>query len=154
MKQCPSYDDRNFYFRGTVTDAFVHSCKQPRQGKIGPRDVECVLKVNSTAFLPYEVISGSNRIMNHLKRKGIRCSYPLTSRHGRQIELCSEGRLVQNESRVDGEREFGLRVLAFLPGELMDEIDRSFITPGLLYETGKYIGNLDAALQVQCLLQC
>ena len=151
MKQCPSYDDRNFYFRGTLADTFVHCDNEIKQGKIGAGDVECVLKINSTAFIPYELINSLNCIMNHLKGKGIECSYPLMSKHGKQIEVCSENGLLKNENsrkRIDNEREFGVRVLAFLPGEMMDEIDKRFVTPRLMYETGKYIGNLDAALQV------
>ena len=152
MKQFPSYDDRNYYFQGTLGDAFVLNSKGVQQNEIVEK--EFVLKINSTAFIPCEVIKGLNCIMNHLKGKGVQCPYPLTSRDGRQLEIYSESQLLKNEGNhetSDKEREFGIRVLVFLPGEMLDTIDRVHITPRLMYETGKYIGNLDAALQVCCL---
>ena len=150
MKQFPSYDDRNFYFRGTLCDTIVPSYSE----KVKENELsleEFVLKINSTAFIPWKVISSLNNVMNHLRGKGLQCPYPVTSRDGRQLEIFSESQLLKNEGNhgtSDKEREFGIRVLVFLPGELLDTIDRVHITPKLTYETGRYIGSLDVALRV------
>ena len=150
MRQFPSYDDRNFYFQGTLSDSLVPGCSEGfKDNEIGLE--EFVLKINSTAFIPCKILDSLNNIMNHLKGKGVRCPYPLKSKNGRQLEIYSESQLLRSTGsyeRSDREREFGIRVLIFLPGELLDKIDRVHITPRLMYETGKYIGKLDAALQV------
>ena len=144
MKQFPSYEGRTYYFRGTLADAFVPSSKGVQLNRC-----EFVLKIYSAAY-PCELLNGLNCIMNHLRGKGIQCPYPLTSRDGSQLEICSESRLSKRE-RSDEEREYCAHVLFFIHGDLFDKIDRVHITPRLVYETGKYIGSLDAALQVGCL---
>ena len=149
VKQFPSYEDRNYYFQGTLGDAFVAGSRGVQHNEIGAK--EFVLKINSTVVASYEVIKGFNCVMNHLKGKGVQCCYPLTSRDGSQLELYSESQLLKdggNHEESGKEREFAIRVLVFLPGEMLDSIDRVHITPRLMYETGKYIGNLDVMLQV------
>ncbi len=150
VKQFPSYDDRNFYFQGTLSDSFVPGCSERvEENKMGLE--EFVLKINSTAFIPCKILDSLNNIMNHLKGKEVRCPYPLKSKNGKLLEICSESQLLRSEGSCESsgkEREFGVRVLIFLPGELLDKIDRVHVTPKLMFETGQYFGKLDAALQV------
>ncbi len=145
MKQFSSYMDRNYYFQGTLGDEYVPGSSKGVQANKGGLE-EFVLKINSMLY-PRDLVDGLNCMMSHLRGKGIQCPYPLTSRNGRQLEICSESRLLKRETN-DKEKEYCVRVFFFIRGEIFDKIDKVHITPGLVYETGKYVGSLDAALQV------
>ncbi len=149
VKQFPSYDDRNYYFQGTLGDEFVPGSSKGTKDQPNKDGLEeFVLKINSMLY-PRDLVDGLNCMMSHLRGKGIQCPYPLTSRNGRQLEMCSESRLSKCETN-DKEKEYCVRVLFFIRGDVLDKIDKVHITPGLVYETGKYVGSLDAALQVGC----
>ena len=132
VKQLPSYDDRNFYFRGSP--------------ECGDGMNEYVLKVSNTCF-SFEVNQGMNCVMRFLKSREFDCPYPLLSRRGVDVEHVPEMDLIEKDGDCE-KRKFSVRVVSFIPGEVMDNIDKIHITPRLLYDVGKYIGRIDTALQV------
>ena len=144
VKPLSSYVDRNFYFRGNLTGKF--------SGPKGKETInEFVLKITN-ASVSYEDTIGLNSAMKHLYGKGFQCPYPLLSRSGKETEVLNENQLLKGEfsnreSRGE-ENKFCARVLFFIPGEMMDKIDQVYVTPRFMYEFGKYIGSIDAALQV------
>lgn len=137
VKQLPSYDDRNFYFRGRLEVDEIRTEVQ-----------EYVAKV-SNSLMSCELLDGLNAVMYHLRGKGFHCPSPLLSRKGASVEVVSENHLVGEEQ--DGKQEqrtFCIRIFTYIPGEVMDKIDKAHLTPSLCYDIGKYIGRMDAALQV------
>ena len=138
VKKLPSYDDRNFYFCGILEDSASSNNTE-----------EYVLKVANSSFPP-ENFGGLNSVMKYLKSKGFNCPCPLIGRKGSDAEFVSESELSKLTNGQTGEdgKKFCVRVLTYIPGELMDKIDKIQITPRLLYDVGNCIGSMDKVLQV------
>lgn len=148
VKQLPSYEDRNYYFRGTLDGELV--------GKGITRDQERPEAINefllklSNSSLPYGLIEGINAVTNYLKSKGFSCPYPLPSRKGKEVEVLSQIQLLAGDVGANASGvQFCVRVLVFIPGETLDSVQ---LTPKLAYDVGNYIGRMDAMLQVNRLL--
>ena len=143
VTQFDSYDDRNFYFCGTLDHEAL--------GDGGCNSSEFVFKLSNPLLASYEVTEGLNEIMCRINRKGFNCPLPLKGRKGKEIEKVSESELVEAQAGevVHGEeRVFCARVVVFLPGELMDKVEIKYLTPELLYNIGNYVGRMNAAMQV------
>jgi len=144
VKQLESYDDRNFYFCGdfeweTLGDGIKSDSR------------EFVFKLSNPLVASYEVTEGLNVIMQRLNQEGFNCPLPLKGRKGWEIENVSESQLIEtqtNDSVCGNERIFCARVLTFIPGELMDRVNKHCLTPQLLYNIGNFVGRMDTALQV------
>ena len=152
VKQLESYDDRNFYFCGDLEREF-----QTLGNGIKSDSREFVFKLSNPLVASYEVTEGLNVIMQRLNQEGFNCPLPLKGRKGTEIEKVSESRLMETQTgnSVRGsERMFWSRVLIFIPGELMDKVDKRCLTPQLLYDIGNFIGQMDAALQVTACQLC
>ena len=142
VTQFDSYDDRNFYFCGTLDHEAL------KDG--GCNSSEFVFKLSNPLLASYEVTEGLNEIMCCINQKGFNCPCPLKGR-GKEIEKVPESELVEVQAReVVGreERVFCARVVVFLPGELMDKVEIKYLTPELLYNIGNYVGRMNAAMQV------
>ena len=152
VKQLPSYDDRNFYFRGTVPPEAA--------ANISPLSIssgEYVLKLNNPLLTSYDVLKGMNDLLNHLHARGfVKCNQPLVSRLGVDLLKITKDELLEYESHVapsenidkSGECTFFMRILTFIPGECLDKVDKHYLTPRLLYDVGHCIGSVEAILQV------
>ena len=136
VKQLPSYEDRNYYLTG-VTEG-VTNC--------GRRDGEFVLKI-SNSLMDIELKKGLNAVVSHLYQQGFECPQPLSSRNGKGIEMLSKEQLLAGDPGAsEGEGpKFCVQLLTFIPGKTMESIP---FTPRLAYEAGRYVGSIDAALQV------
>ena len=163
VKEFPSYDDRNFYFRGTL-DTVTHaahsadgmeaanSATPHAQPKL---EGEYVLKLNNPLFASYEVLLGINSLLNHLHANGCtRCIRPLVGRAGADVLEITKEKLMDYESNSDliekiTESKFFMRVMTFIPGECLDTVDKHHLTPRLLYDVGNCVGSACAILQVR-----
>ena len=153
VKQLPSYDDRNFYFRGCATTPEPASSITSRSIL---SDREYILKLNNPLIVSYDVLSGINDLLNHLHAKSFtKCNQPLASRGGDLLKITKE-ELLEYEGHLEpvetgdksGECTYFLRVLTFIPGECFDKVDKHCLTPRLLYDVGHCIGSAEAILQV------
>ena len=144
MRQLPSYEDRNYYFKGTLDGELVG--KGISRSLEGPESMtEFVLKLSNSS-LPYQLIEGINAVTNYLKSKAFSCPYPLTSRKGKEVEVLSENQLLAGDVGANASGvQFCVRVLVFIPGETLNSVQ---LTPKLAYDVGNYIGRMDAMLQV------
>ena len=103
-----------------------------------------MLRVSSLIY-PVELVSGSNELMLHLASRGICCTRPISSRFRRFIEMIPGKNLNASALRSD---EYPVRVLMFIPGTMMSELETEYLTPDFLFRVGHFAGKVDAALQV------
>ena len=161
VKELPSYVDRNIYFRGTpeLTDT-SHCYGELVSSTDQPDELEYVLKLNNPFFASYDILCGIDELLVYLHRKGInKCIYPLKSRKGDDTLEISREHLLTYESLVSSEVsvsegtevKFLMRVVTYIPGECLDHVEKQYLTPGLLYDIGNYIGRVDAVLSVSFL---
>ena len=155
IRSLPSYDDRNYYFRGVLDG---HGVATGRQNV--SRNDEFILKLGNPLYASYETLRGINSMMKYLHDKrftGI--SYPIQSRQGQdllafpgkdllkyELGCCSDSLLT---SMMDQTNRFHIRVITFIPGEMFDEVGKQSLTPKLVYDVGKCVGQMDRALEVQ-----
>ena len=141
VKQLPSYEDRNYYLTGVIED--VTNCGS----RDGNREREFVMKI-SNSLMDIELKKGHNDLMSHLHQQGFECPQPLSSRNGKGVEMLSKEQLLAGDPGTsEGEGpKFCVQALTFIPGKTMENIP---FTPRLAYEAGRYVGSIDAALQVQ-----
>ena len=166
IKEFPSYDERNYYFRGESLNA--KSC-------------EYVLKLGNPLAVNLDVAIGLNSIMKHLSSCGFLTPYPQLSKSGSdaiqltgaELKVISEdfneyppselknaksnsevSDTITNGSFCSGKEEskssfmYVIRVFSFIPGQLFDNVEKRFLTPGLMYTTGETLGRLDKELMV------
>ena len=139
VKQLPSYEDRNYYLTG------VTNC-----GRDGNREGEFVLKI-SNSLKDVELKMGLNAVVSHFYQQGFECPQPLSSRNGKGVEMLSKEQLLAGDPGAsEGEGpKFCVQLLTFIPGKTLDSVP---FTPRLAYEAGRYVGSMDAVLQVQSTL--
>ena len=156
VKQLPSYDDRNFYFRGSMAPELATNIGSKPSG-----ETEYVLKLNNPLLASYDVLKSINALLNHLHAKGFtKCNRPLANREGADLLRITREKLLEygchmetlgdmEESSVELlEHTFFLRILTYIPGECFDNVDKCYLTPQLLYNVGHCIGSADSILQV------
>ena len=138
FKQLPSYDDRNIYFEG------IHEDKTEL--------MPFVLKMSSTDLYTLELVDGLSKMMLFVESRGFVCSAPIASRTGQHSLMATEQELLGGKRSDGGEEvetvEYPVRVMRYIPGELMDKLDKCYLTPQLSYDVGNYVGRMDQALQV------
>ena len=153
VKDLVSYDDKNYYFRGTLEPDDVACSKEG----------EFVFKINNATDSP-DLVGGLTSLMTFLSSRGFRVPRPLASRDGLQVKVCSAGELLGDSTCHSGCREAGnvpesppleycVRLFSYIPAELMDLIDKKFLTPKLVYSMGNLLGRLDVALKVRMVLK-
>ena len=175
IKEFPSYEDRNYYFRGESLNA---------------KGCEYVLKLSNPLCVNLDVAIGLNSVMKHLSSCGFLTPYPQLSKSGSdtiqltgaELKVISEdfnespletlnelndvtekvsakskprshevGDSITNRSSYSGKEEsnsYVIRVFSFIPGQLFDNVEKRFLTPGLVYTTGEMLGRLDKELMV------
>ena len=155
VKDLVSYYDKNYYFRGTL---------EPETASHSQEEGEFVLKITNIAYSP-DLVRGLTSLMTFLSSRGFRVPRPLASRDGLQVKVCSAGELLGDstchsgcheagnvpESSFSPPLEYCVRLLPYIPDEVMDLIDIKYLTPKLAYSMGNLLGRLDVALKVRML---
>ena len=142
IKVLESYDDANFYVRGT----FLGGDATERR---------FVLKIhNGVESDNPEFVRASNDLFNHLAREDFHISAPVplptvenVKDNEKFIAWCEFQRKPTDGSKGgNGKRRFAVRLLKFVDGVLMNEI--SPLTPRLIRESGEFLGRLRNALDM------
>lgn len=157
VKRLESYDDKNYYFCGVLESLGAASATATATAT---EEQAYVLKINNTS-VSLDNARGMNSMMTFLNSRGFRVPRPLTSRNSSSAEVCSAetmlgpatgGRIGSEECELveaeQKEMKFCVRVLGFVPGELMDLVDKDYLTPRLVYSLGNYVGKMNATLKV------
>ena len=163
VKSLPSYDDRNYYFRGVETA--VHNSSIPQDGNdvqqhTGrdsiPQANEFVLKTFNSLHTTVNTARGISAIWSHVQSKGFNYTEQLVNRQGSSIASLTVQELSKFEDEVsksveieNGDLSCAVRVMRYIPGELFDKVDKKYLTPRLMYDVGALIGKVDAVLQVR-----
>lgn len=151
VKQFPAYDDRNFYFRGSLERPFA---TPTTEADSKAAEKEYVLKLGNPLFASYEVLKGTNALLNHLHTNGCSwCIRPLVGRDGTDVFVIAREKLCEYDNTLmlpekTTEPNVHLRVVTFIPGECLDEVDKHYLTPRLLYDLGHHVGSASAVMQV------
>lgn len=135
VKEFVSYDDRNFYMKGTLPD---------HENELQTSECEFVLKIlNHVDSGNISFVNAQNEVMLYLKKQGFTCQVPLRALNNEFAAICcltsdaaSEG---NHKARVNA-----LRLLSFVPGKLFKDVP---CTPGLLFNLGCYVAKMNKALQ-------
>ncbi len=132
IKHFPGYDDRNFYFVGTPTASKKNS-------------TEFVLKIFNFLHFEHNEVVGISEIWAHIASKGFNYSSCLHNIEGKAISFVPKSLCEESPSSPG---TYAIRILHYVSGELLDEINKCCLTPKLMQEAGAFLGKLDAALQV------
>ena len=147
MTELNSYEDRNYYFRGTL----ALSARSKVEGVVPTGEYVLKLSREKPAL-----VSGRAGVMKHLAANGIPCSVPMDSRCGMQMESITAR--VENECLVDlrgkeacssnnlEAEEFLVQLLTFIPGCLLEYVEDP--SPILLHQVGELVGRMDLLLEV------
>ena len=161
LKQLPSYSDRNIYFEGV---------RETIDGNRDQDEEPFVLKLlNASLFTP-EVIEDLNAVMVFLRGRGVPCTYPVATRNGSYTHFATRSDLlgVSSTTRIKSEEErnidfqspvrhagnaltevkYPVQVVNYIPGEMMDNVEKMYFTPKLSYRLGNLVGRMDLTLQV------
>ena len=90
--------------------------------------------------------------MLFLIERDIPCSSPLASRTGKHaITLSQQQLLLEQESRETAESDavYTVKVVKYIPGEVMDKLEKCYLTPETSYSVGNMAGRMDLALMVK-----
>ena len=151
VKEFVSYDDRNFYLRGTLPNLPNHANKRRRNCGPQTNEDEFVLKIlNHVDSENISYVNAQNEIMLHLSAHGFVCPVPAKSLSGEytlEWELKSEsnGGKENVKEKEFCVRVYAVRLLSFVPGKLLKDVP---CTPGLLFNLGRYVAKMNKALQV------
>ena len=167
IQSLPSYDDRNYYFRGIQTS--VHGPRPTNSTEIvnlpstdeitsgdstpGVCEYEFVLKIFNSLHTPVNTVRGISEIWSHMQSKGFNCTAMLLTKQGssiasltiKELSMFDDEPVLKSEN---GDLSCAVRVMRYIPGELFDKVDKKYLTPRLMYEVGALIGKVDAVLQV------
>ena len=138
VKELSGYEDRNFYFKGRLTED---------NGAVSCANEEFILKVSHLTN-SCELLEGINEVMDHLKSKDFRCNYAIRNTNGEKIVLLSENQLLRGDPSMRTGRgaKYPVRVLTFVPGETLEAVQ---ITPNQAFDVGVLAGSIDKALLVR-----
>ncbi|XP_068624119.1 hydroxylysine kinase [Battus philenor] len=126
LTELAGYDDRNYRI---TEDPNVKNPLIPQPSAHG-----YVLKImNSMDSQNLAVVEAQNEIMNFLSSRGVRCPRPVRNVFGQLHSL-----------EALGARRHAVRLLHYVPGQLLKEVPRS---DALLYRLGEFVAGLDAKLQ-------
>ena len=142
FKELPCYDDRHFYFEGRLIPT---AQRRDPDGGTGGTYERFVLRITNLMFSS-GLVEGWNALMLHLSSHGINCSRPVPSREGRYMEMIPGKKISQGSGHYP--QEYPVRVLRFVSGTLMRDLDAELLTPKFLYCVGRFAGEIDAALEV------
>ena len=132
-KPLPSYYDRNIYFEGERDDELGTGAAEPLVLKICNSGIE---------------IGVVEAMMFFLNAKGISCCCPaIATRQRKHTAVVSHGELLGTET-AQSDATYTARVMKYITGEVMDRIEKRYLTPELAYSVGRLAGRIDLELQV------
>ena len=134
FKPLPSYDDRNIYFTGKLE---IAAGETSGRGSTASEEDAFVLKLYNRYTTTPAVLDGLNSIMLWLSNKGLPVCCPIASRDGKYEVHCELS-----------DDTYTVKILKFIPGVVMDKLEKKYLTCELAYSVGKLVGNIDSALQV------
>ena len=173
VKELESYNDRNFFMRGTLLNA-----QNNEEGSCG----EYILKIlNPDDTACESLVDVQCEAMMFLRARGYVCSTPTFSVFNTPYVMCKIAKQVTKakgksaspsitlhdvsteRALIDGielydDKDYckedsllcAVRLLTFVPGRVLNEMS---LTTELLYEVGKTVGRLDRDLKVGCGIQ-
>ena len=151
IKCFPSYDDRNYYLSGELSDC---------------TGSEFVLKLGNLVYVAVEHAEGINKLMCHISSKGFKFSVPcpLLSSVGSDCLLLTAdetSRDTQDSNGVDmvvsasrstsakaTSQRYHVRLLSYIPGEMFDVVEKEYLTPAVLSDVGETLATIDKELKV------
>ena len=161
VKSLPGYDGRNYYFEGTT---------------LAGRNGQFIFKVFNRVLNSFSGIEGCNKLICTLQATGILCQVPERSRAGPdtiQLKLSnlsndvssnietviakeSNNHTIENSyekhlvtvSCPDDSILYVVSILSFVPGVLLDNIDKKYLVPEVLWEIGMKMALMDKELKV------
>ncbi|XP_068755630.1 hydroxylysine kinase-like [Montipora capricornis] len=148
VKEFDSFDDRNFYMKGTFTN---HSSEFSEETPQLAKEDEFVLKIlNHLDSEDLANVNAQNEIMIHLKAHGFDCPIPIQSVDSAYTVVCTlkssgnhdEMEKMKNEGAPS--RVHAVRLLRFVPGKLLKDVSCTF---NLLFDLGRYVARMHEALQ-------
>ncbi|XP_029179294.2 hydroxylysine kinase-like [Acropora millepora] len=144
VREFDSYDDRNYYMRGTLTHRPAN--ENTDGALLQANEDEFVLKILNnldSENLPY--VNAQNEMMLYLNARGFNCPVPMQSLKGPYTLLykskSSEEKMGNKEVSY---REHAVRLLSFVPGRLIKDVS---CTTDLLFDLGTYVSKIHIALQ-------
>lgn len=136
VKEFVSYDDRNFYMKGSLPD---------NANGLQTSECEFVLKIlNHVDSENISFVNAQNEVMLCLKKQGFTCQVPARALNGEYTTTCcltSDAGSEENENSGVNT----IRLLSFVPGKLLKDVP---CTPELLLSLGCYVAKMNKALQV------
>ena len=149
VREFDSYDDRNYYMKGTLTHRPAN--ENTDGALLQENEDEFVLKILNnldSENLPY--VNAQNEMMLYLSARGFNCPVPMQSLKGPYTLLykskSSEEKMGNKEVSY---QEHAVRLLSFVPGRLIKDVS---CTTDLLFDLGTYVSKIHIALQVRRLI--
>ncbi|XP_067051862.1 hydroxylysine kinase-like [Acropora muricata] len=144
VREFDSYDDRNYYMKGTLTHRPAN--ENTDGALLQENEDEFVLKILNnldSQNLPY--VNAQNEMMLYLNARGFNCPVPMQSLKGPYTLLykskSSEEKMGNKEVSYG---EHAVRLLSFVPGRLIKDVS---CTTDLLFDLGTYVSKIHIALQ-------
>ena len=159
VKSLPSYDDRNYYFRGVETAVPKSSISQDGNDEMQrtgiPQANEYVLKTFNSLHTSVNTARGISAVWTYMQSKGFNYTEQLLTIQGSSIASLTIKELSTFDDEPvlkseNGDLSCAVRVMRYIPGELFDKVDKKYLTPRLMHDVGALIGKVDAVLQVRC----
>ena len=150
VREFVSYDDRNFYMKGTLPHVH-HVHGNDGEGLLRKSEDEFVLKIlNHVDSENISSVQGQNEALLFLKEMGFACPVPSRALNGEYTIKCSLNPVEVGNTRKDEEDEqsdrvFAVRLLSFVPGKLLRDVP---CTAEVLFSLGRYTAKMNKALQV------
>ena len=143
VKEFESYDDRNFYLKGTLPHHVDFAHDRLRQN-----GDEFVLKIlNHVDSRDIVYVQGQNEALLFLKEMGFNCPAPIKALNGEYAVTCAIkcGNAETSDGNKQLERIHVVRLLSFVPGKLLVDVPYK---AELLFSLGCYTAKMDKVLQV------
>lgn len=140
VKEFVSYDDRNFYMKGSLPEDTSDGEGLQKSEK------EFVLKIlNHVDSQNMSVVNAQNEVLLYLTKYGFTCSVPARALNGEHTTSLKsvDAEVDENENRPA--RVYAVRLLSFVPGKLLKDVP---CTSQLLFSLGRYVAKMHEALQV------
>ena len=133
VRELDSYDDRNFYVRGTFNGGAEQEEQRPRA---------FTLKIhNGVESADRGILEAQNGIMAHLHGKGFRVPHPNRCSDGSSLMAFTELPAKSDPARTC---KHAVRLLSWVEGKILHD---KGVTEELLASAGSYLGRLRHALE-------
>ena len=151
VREFVSYDDQNFYMKGTLPHVH-HVHGNDGEGLLRKSEDEFVLKIlNHVDSENISSVQGQNEALLFLKEMGFTCPVPSRALNGeytikcslKSVEVGNTGK--ETEENEQSDRVHAVRLLRFVPGKLLRDVP---CTAEVLFSLGRFSAKTNKALQV------